>query len=532
MMTLGSEASLSRDKFFTTSLEENPDLARLDDFKSLALGQSDCVFQYIWKNKSQEFLLRLNSCVLQPRLCQWRLLSRSGAGARELWNLVSNNSNEVSDKITASMKKSFTSELGRDNFSTRVRIQALSLEKAQELDSQTDSQENTFSDSVENRDRLSMRSPETFEGKLSLVSSFNLFQSIRMDNLTGRLVIERDQAFAHIFFVDGMPEHAEGSRGIGEECILQALCWQDGSFCFEKNIKTDQKTIALPIDRLLMTGALLFDATVTLKNAGLKLNSVIVRANPKLSQSEFDSAVRDQGCNDSGLEKTIYDQSDGKKTVQDIVEGMWLTRSKWVFALANLIRAKLIWFRQPGVKDSIISVSPKQIDYETVAIIEQRLRQFNTGLYSYPALLFLLKHSLTCAPEAPVSVVLLSIDTRRKKGSSYRITDEGFSLLSREIEGLFSFNGIISHYEGSIALALFNYNPDQAQDLARRVHEVLSPATLELAMPASETGFFLSVGLSSSPEDTRDLPTLLALAEAARDKAIECGGGVITAQNL
>ncbi|MBK9143936.1 MAG: DUF4388 domain-containing protein [Candidatus Melainabacteria bacterium] len=514
-------------------------------FLTFCQTEKNVLFQFVWKDPgiNEEFLLTIIG--REEGAPEWRMLSRSGAGALELWYAVGADVESIQSRINTSLQsmvRTGQEKVGFDTMSKLPRVVELSGDSSDDSSvsgsvsggqaaSQSFDATRTF-DSVPifGDSRLMTSAPEVLKGNLAIVSITNLLQSIKLDRMSGRLRIQRQSSFADVFFEDGVPTHAEGSRGVGEECLLQAICWQDGDFQFEHKLKTDEKTISTALDRLVLDGAMLMDCTVYLKGAGLQMGSVLVSRDPSLTADRVPTVLREKQSYDPELETKVYAMIDGRRTVQEIVEGLWLTRSRWVFAIASLLRLDLITLRQSGGRSA--AVEPKALDPSLIESVENKLLRDDTGLYDYSSFLYLLNHHINSEPDVPLSVILLAINSGRDQGEGRStLSPEGFQLLWREISGVANFRGIISHYENDLGLLLFNTEFAAAEKIARAILKSLPSSILELAMTSTDSTF-LTIGCASFPEDAQDMPTLLAVAESARERARQDLGGAVMARDL
>ncbi|MGD9682878.1 MAG: DUF4388 domain-containing protein [Candidatus Obscuribacterales bacterium] len=521
-------------------LVSKPGAQDLRRFLTFCQMEKNVLFQFVWKDPgiNEEFLLTIIG--RDGGAPEWRMLSRSGAGALELWYAVGTDLESILGRINASLQsmvRTGQEKVGFDTMSKLPRVvddhsasngssASSSLATSQNFEAtRTFDSVPIFGDS-----RLMTSAPDVLKGNLAIVSITNLLQSIKLDRMSGRLRIQRQSSFADVFFEDGVPTHAEGSRGVGEECLLQAICWQDGDFQFEHKLKTDEKTISTALDRLVLDGAMLMDCTVYLKGAGLQMGSVLVSRDPSITVDRVPAVLREKQSYDPELETKVYAMIDGRRSVREIVEGLWLTRSRWVFAIASLLRLELITLRQSGGRSA--DIEPKAIDPSLIESVENKLLRDDTGLYDYSSFLYLLNHHINSEPEVPLSVILLAIRSGRDQGDGRStLSPEGFQLLWREISGVANFRGIISHYENDLGLLLFNTEFAATEKIARAILKSLPSSILELAMTSTDSTF-LTIGCATFPEDAQDMPSLLAVAESARERARQEGGGAVMARDL
>jgi hypothetical protein len=75
------------------------------------------------------------------------------------------------------------------------------------------------------------------QGLLQESSLASLLQTMQTERATGALALESESETASLFFLFGHLFHASGPTGQGEDVVLNALSWQDGSFHFDPRAK-------------------------------------------------------------------------------------------------------------------------------------------------------------------------------------------------------------------------------------------------------------------------------------------------------
>jgi hypothetical protein len=75
------------------------------------------------------------------------------------------------------------------------------------------------------------------QGLLQESSLASLLQTMQTERATGALALESQNETASLFFLFGHLFHAAGPTGQGEDVVLDALSWQDGSFHFDPRAK-------------------------------------------------------------------------------------------------------------------------------------------------------------------------------------------------------------------------------------------------------------------------------------------------------
>jgi hypothetical protein len=120
------------------------------------------------------------------------------------------------------------------------------------------------------------------QGTLQESSLASLLQTMQTERATGALALESQSDTASLYFLFGHLFHAAGPSGQGEDVVIQALSWHDGSFRFdpraklppEETIKSSPSELIAEADRRAPAeqaawgGAPGYDEPVTYQDAG------------------------------------------------------------------------------------------------------------------------------------------------------------------------------------------------------------------------------------------------------------------------
>ncbi len=382
-------------------------------------------------------------------------------------------------------------------------------------------QNRTFSDFPAFVPEESLVKPQVLSGNLALVHISNLVQSILLDKLTGRLKIKRSSAWADIFFVDGEPSHATGTRGRGVECFLQLLCWNDGEFEFEPELRVPARSINESLNSLLLKGARLMDDTNFLQTAGLRMSTVPHRTNSFLTEDQFQKSLeRRKGFSFKEL-KPLYLSIDGNRTVEEIVADLDLSRSEWITNMATLLQCNLIALPQDLDEQRLLDVQPIAIQ-PTLNTLRKVLVNQKTGLLQFEAFLYLLDYELSLG-RTPISMAVFSfepIKTEHQAGQIIRI-----------IKTIPNFKGLVGHNGDNFSIAVLGAKVSRATMMFRQIFRALVEESTEAEFMGG-TVQKSSCSIASLPNDVADLPRLLGACELALKEARKGNNRLVVARDL
>jgi hypothetical protein len=71
------------------------------------------------------------------------------------------------------------------------------------------------------------------QGSLAQTNLASLLEAMQSERATGTLSLQQGPETCSLFFLFGHLFHATGDLGQGEEAVINALGWTDGSFTFD-----------------------------------------------------------------------------------------------------------------------------------------------------------------------------------------------------------------------------------------------------------------------------------------------------------
>jgi GGDEF domain-containing protein len=508
-------------------LAERPSVNDIKQFLTQASKESGVKFNYAWTSaEGQYFTLAVKHVSPTGKSCEWNMYLGPEGRWKELWSQITDNSLKVYDAMLVSLGEDLEASSKADGQSTFNALPTFQDTRAQQNRMKAAALAQTFDSIRFDGDIVLTPQEETLKGNLTLVHITNLLQSIGLGAMSGRLKVKRHTIWADIYFENGTPVHAIGTRGSGEDCLLQVICWVDGDFEFEPRLRTDEKTILRPLETIILEGVLLHDNTTYLTAAGVRMATILGRSRPSLSEAEFENEIRQGATLDPRKLKQFYLSVDGQKTLEDIIGELSLVRSQWVPIVADLMRCNLIKLssvKKPS-KDRVMH--GKSFDAGLAESAKDSLLEKRTGIYSYAAFLLLLSELIRCSHETPVSVMVMEVQpaTTGDKEKS-ELTPAQVQELAWRIDEACNFKGIVAHYDKyDFAVILPGVVADKT---ARRADRLLkSLVSTGLQSGDKSTSLVVSIGIACYPDDSGDMGALLAEADRAREKARKSGSGI------
>jgi len=353
----------------------------------------------------------------------------------------------------------------------------------------------------------------TLQGNLTKVQIANLFQSISMGQMTGRLEIVSTNDKATVFFLDGSPVHATIRGAIATEAIIQMQAWQIGDFTFFDGPVDVTPTITRGLISLLMEGATFVDHLVYLTNSGLLHDSYLVPVKNVNLKEALKNGVE---CDLADL-MSIYDKIDGIKTWSEIQRDIELTKTEWVPAMFNLITCGLVRINNTFTKTTHQTKTEDKMDWPAVKAFEQNISRADSGLFTQPALLYFLSQEWYRyeSTRHPFSLIVFGYCHKTSDSLDPQFIPFRARVVEELREKVFKTKrkyDLLCHAGAfSYAMLLPLTSKKAALRQAQILSEICGSMTISEDFNSNEIEF--RAGIANIPEDCATLGEMLALSE-------------------
>jgi GGDEF domain-containing protein len=366
-------------------------------------------------------------------------------------------------------------------------------------------------------------------GNLSEVAIGDLFQSIAVGRMTGRLDVTSGLESLEVYFEEGVPRRASfrsdsmtgrKSELVGEEVILEGLTWKNGFFQFNPSMKSSERNPMRRLDMLLLEGAALMDYQKVLDEAGIHAESQPQHLGQR-SEAEFEKILLDGVPTDMKLQKQMYVAFNGKATLADVVTASGLSKTVWLPLVFNLVNCGLIGCAAAPVQSREQPQSP--VMKEAVKEAFRELLRADTGLVSYPLMLHFIDVEFKRALRLrqPVSLVLLTVH-KEGNGVVEQLSSADLKLISERMRTWLEPYDLVGHYQSlDIAILLPHRSGGEARHCVR---EIIAKFDRELTEAGNQVRFVWAVGLGCVPENGVQPHTLVQSAE--KEKQVQLAARV------
>jgi hypothetical protein len=257
----------------------------------------------------------------------------------------------------------------------------------------------------------------------------------------------------------------------------------------------------------------------------------LIRKNPLLTDKELRKHLAQGAPVNIKLQLNLYWQIDDCSTLLDILRVLTLKEMEWAPLLFNLLTLELIVLSdQPARSKRNIQLVDQKIDAEMLANAIKGCIRPETGIFTYPALLYFVKQEF-CRLDVggmPFSLLVFQVEWRDLAGQRENLSREGEKEIIRRVRPIKREFEIFAHFETfDYALLLPQTDVKAAALVAQRI--MLSLRTAELFNHSPREGkTIISIGVSGLPNDGSSVGALLAAAVAAKKHAQLSGVPVVS----
>jgi len=289
-------------------------------------------------------------------------------------------------------------------------------------------------------------------GELSKVELTGILQSISICKMTGRLDLQDTVEGIEIYLEDGNPVHAcqikmlnivDEKPIVGDPVLLSALIWQSGSFSFNPERKTSERTIRRKLEVLLLEGACLKDYSTYLDSANVKSTSVLHNKLGALSEEAFADKMSAGMPIDFTMQKKVYDSLDGKVTLADVIHKLGLQKPVWIPIVFNLLSCNLISLEGQAATQKRIPEAETVIDPRLITKAERELTRYETGFLSFPLFMLFLQRELDRYGDCKMPFALVIFEIWHKNEA---MSNEKLQRVASSFRAIAASYDIIGHY--------------------------------------------------------------------------------------
>lgn len=199
-----------------------------------------------------------------------------------------------------------------------------------------------------------------------------------------------------------------------------------------------------------------------------------------------------------------------------------MPKTEWAPLLFNLVSCGLVAMMDSSpFAGKAQGLATADLDHGMIANVLRHLMRADTGMYTYPALLFFLEREFakSIAFGMPLSLIVFESRIILNNQAPQPLPIVALKEISNRIETFKRPFDILAHFETfDFALLLPGSNARAAKMIGHKVAEALMNVPI---MQGQTQRLLLAGGLASAPEDTQELGKFITAARESKNKAKE-----------
>ncbi|MBZ0185199.1 MAG: DUF4388 domain-containing protein [Candidatus Obscuribacterales bacterium] len=374
----------------------------------------------------------------------------------------------------------------------------------------------------------------SLEGNLENNKISDVLTTFAMSKVIGMLEVVGDSAIANVFFVDGVPRHAQVGATRGDDAIKELVTWRTGTYTFRPNKITDMISCERSLQASIMEGTSLLDQLRHLEEAGLVYESMLVLKQKNLGETELKLLLSKGHPLDFQWQKEMYELLKRKRTFTDLLRDKPMEMAQWAPLLFNFLYCGILEIKSPSHARAGALEFLGQ-GKQAVHALKYNFMRPDTGIYSAEALLYFIEYEYYRfeAYNWPLAFILFEASKRKSEGSiaTEMLAPAIITTAARRIDLVKRPLDSLGHFEGAeFGLILPNTRPSQAAFVANRILDALTNTPLSADL--DRRNLVLSFGVAGLPADGDDLQSLIESARAAKNEAKEGTFPIVLSRNL
>ncbi len=374
----------------------------------------------------------------------------------------------------------------------------------------------------------------SLEGSLDRAKVSDILSTYGMSRLTGMLEVLGDNAIGQVFFVDGVPKHAQAGTARGDAAIKELVTWRNGTYSFKPNKLTDMNSCDKSLQASITEGTALLNQMKALEEVGLVYESYLVLKQKNLSDTELKLMLSKGQPLDFEWQKSIYELLKRKRTFTDLLRDQPMESSQWAPLLFNFLYCGIMEVKAPsGSRGGALDFlgDGKQV----IQALKYNFIRPDTGIYSLEGILYFLEYEFYRfeAYNLPLSLIIMELSKRRGEGSmqAEALPPEIIAQAAMRIDLVKRPLDIFGHFESTeFALLLPNTRPSQAAFIANRILDSVS--NTPLAKDINKRNLLVAIGVAGLPSDGEDIPALIGAARSAKNEALQGTFPIVLSRSL
>jgi tetratricopeptide (TPR) repeat protein len=263
----------------------------------------------------------------------------------------------------------------------------------------------------------------------------------------------------------------------------------------------------------LLEGASLRDYYGHLRSVGFTEDSILHKVNDSLSDKDLDEKIQAGVPIDYSLQKKLYHEINGKTKVHSILAKLGMQKTLWAPILFNLMTCELVSLESGKAKKNELDTDSIQIDQALVKEAARNLYRPETGILSYPLILYFLERELARHKIGSSQFSVVVFEIKNKSDPLSNVALQQMAECFDSIKQKFDMLGHFMILEFLIVLPL--RSDEEAREFVNNLYAKILQCQLDGVKQPGDLSFV--AGVANVPSDQSEMRNLLAAARGAKE---------------
>ncbi|MBX9667344.1 MAG: DUF4388 domain-containing protein [Candidatus Obscuribacterales bacterium] len=170
-----------------------------------------------------------------------------------------------------------------------------------------------------------------------------LLQTAAQSDITGELLVLRQDEVVTVQFGLGKPVHAFTKNKVGAEAVLELFTWQDGTASFVEGKQPSAATVQDNLDEIMKQGTSLLEDLGFLRRHSIEDDRAALSRPPiAMTEEQLELRLKDGLDFDMELQRRFYRTVDGRLPLYEVGVMLGLDKSRLIAIAVNLLKLGLV----------------------------------------------------------------------------------------------------------------------------------------------------------------------------------------------
>ncbi len=169
-----------------------------------------------------------------------------------------------------------------------------------------------------------------------------LLQTAAQSDITGELLVLRQDEAVTVQFGLGRPVHAYTKNKVGAEAVLELFTWQDGLASFVEGKQPSAATVQDSLDEIMKQGTILLEDLGFLRRHSMDERAALSRPPIALADEQVEQRLKDGLDYGIDVQLNFYKTIDGRLPLCEVGDRLGLDKSRLIAIAVNFLKLGLV----------------------------------------------------------------------------------------------------------------------------------------------------------------------------------------------